>query len=197
MYPVELWGYRDVVPEDSTRRGDTTFASLPWAQLSPEPAATVGQSRGDTWSQGQGSGHGRLVRVLNGSGAWRAVVPSFLLRDGGRRCMGSPARRFGRFCGNGGLPGGATCLAATGPGCSARGCGEWASMAGNVPAAAPALGLPFFWGGGTGDGRVSKSSPAPTLPAADRAAFHQLPRQRRWPCQEHSAPCSSPADAAL
>lgn len=50
-----------------------------------------------------------------------------------------------------------------------------------------------FWGGGG----VSKSSPAPTPPAADRAAFHQLPRQRRWPCQEHSAPCSSPADTAL
>lgn len=121
----------------------------------------MGQSRGDTWSQGQGSGHGRLVRVLNGSGAWRAVVPSFLLRDGGRRCMGSPARRFDRFCGNGGLPGGATCLAATGPGCSARGCGEWASMAGNVPAAAPALGLPFFWGGGRGTDGSAKAAQLP------------------------------------
>lgn len=41
MFPVEPWGYRDVVPKDSAKGGDATFATPPcglssaWTLLLP------------------------------------------------------------------------------------------------------------------------------------------------------------------
>lgn len=53
--------------------------------------------------------------------------------------------RLGRFPGNGACLGGHPAWHPQGTGCDARGCREGASMASDVPAAVPALGLPL-WG---------------------------------------------------
>lgn len=137
-----------------------------WAQLSPDPAATMGKSPVDTRSCGRGSEHGRLVRLLNGSGVWRAMVSSFLPRDGGRSQAGCPVPGLADLVVTGVFRGGAI------PPGTHRG---WVTCWGmwrrgrHVPTAAPALGLPF-WGRGAAkaappDHRQSCLSAAPTAAA--------------------------------
>lgn len=137
-----------------------------WAQLSPDPAATMGKSPVDARSCGQGTEHGRLVRLLNGSGVWRAMVSSFLPREGGRSQAGCPVPGLADFVVMGVFPGGAI------PPGTHRG---WVTCWGmwrrgqHVPTAAPALGLPF-WGEGAAtaappDHRQSCLSAAPTAAA--------------------------------
>lgn len=115
-FPVELWEYKDVVPKDHMRWEMPTLQLPAWAQLSPDAAATVGKSPVDARSCGQGSEHGRLVRLLNGSGVWRAMVSFFLPRDGGRSQAGCPVPGLADFVVMGVFPGGAIPPAPTGAG---------------------------------------------------------------------------------
>lgn len=112
----------------------------------------------------------------------------------GQEPRGLPRVRFGRFCGNGGSPGGAT-LAGTHRGwCRARGYGEGASIAGNVPAVALVLGLPF-WGGG-----YRKQPPPPwqrtELPfTSSHGSGNGLAGNTARLVLPQPAPCSSPGAA--
>lgn len=80
------------------------------------------------WPCGQGSGHSRLVCPLNGSGVWRAVVPSsFLL-------WGCPGRDWANLMIMGLLCGGLPAWHPQVTGCHAWGCREGASRTSDVPA---------------------------------------------------------------
>ena len=87
---------------------------------------------------------------------------------GGRSPVGCPAQGLADFAVTGAPLGVPPCPAPTGAGCHAEVCGEGASMAGSVPAAAPALGLPFFGGWG----EVNESS---RPPAADKSCLSPAP----------------------
>lgn len=139
VFPVEPRGYRDVVPKDSVSWEMPPLQPC-WCSAQSGPCCCHGGTKPwGTWPCGQSNGHGRLVCPLNGSGVWRAVVPSSFLP------RGCPGRDWADFLVTGLVWGGHPAWHPQGTGCNARGCREGASMASDVPAAVPALGLPL-WG---------------------------------------------------
>lgn len=97
VFPVEPRGYRDVVPKS----WEMPPLQRCWGSAQSRPCCCHrGTKPWGMWPYGQGSGHGRLLCPLNGSGVWRAVVPSsFLLR-------GCPGRGWANVIDNGAPLGG-------------------------------------------------------------------------------------------
>lgn len=82
VFPVEPRGYRDVVPKDSVSWEMPPLQPC-WCSAQSRPCCCHGGTKPwGTWPCGQSNGHGRLVCPLNGSGVWRAVVPSSFLPRG-------------------------------------------------------------------------------------------------------------------
>lgn len=121
VFPVEPWGYRDVVPEDSVSWEMPPLQPC-WGSAQSRPCCChCGTKPWGSWPSGQGSGHGRLVCPLNGSGVWKAVVPSsFLL-------LGCPGRDWVNSVVMGLSGGGVTMHVPWGTGWHGRGCREGAS----------------------------------------------------------------------